>query len=363
MPTKNTLLIVDDEPTARDTLEGLLMKEDYELLFAESGREALNHLQERLVDVILLDVMMPEMDGFELCWYIKRQEQWRHIPIILVTALDSKEDLVRGLDAGADEFISKPVMGLELRARVRSMLRIKEQYDELQAALTMREELSKMLVQDMRPPLANIVLGIDVIRRVWNFTESTQHRIDRIYYDAHRLNSFIDDLLLLAKMKSDRLMLNYSEVDIVPFVEHVLQNHQSFSRSKNVSIKTALPEHSSRIIHIDKNLFHRLLDNLIANALEYSQANSSIAIKVEIFDPDKIDEIATRIQVADNGESIPKVDHYRIFEEFQVAPLKQKGISRASIGLAFCKMVAKAHGGTIYLQNNEPEGCIFTVEI
>jgi DNA-binding response OmpR family regulator len=129
------VLIVDDTPSMRDALGALLLPEGYHLAFAASGQEALDRLQELSPDVILLDVMMPGMDGFQVCERLKADERWRHIPTILVTSLDSQEDLVRGLDAGADEFLTKPVTGLELRARVRTMLRIKQQFDEQQAAL------------------------------------------------------------------------------------------------------------------------------------------------------------------------------------------------------------------------------------
>ena len=148
------ILIVDDEPSARDTLEALLFSEGYHLAFAASGQEALDRLDELTPDVILLDVMMPKMDGFEVCQLLKSDKQWRHVPIILVTALDNKQDLARGLDAGADDFVSKPANALELRARVRSMLRIKEQHDlleaqrrELQTALHLREELARVTDQ------------------------------------------------------------------------------------------------------------------------------------------------------------------------------------------------------------------------
>ena len=101
------------------------------MAFAANGLETLASLKELDPDVILLDVMMPGMDGLEVCQHIKTDKTWRHIPIILVTALDSKKDLAAGLEAGADDFFSKPVNGLELRARVRSMLRIKTQFDQL----------------------------------------------------------------------------------------------------------------------------------------------------------------------------------------------------------------------------------------
>jgi len=156
MINNRNILIVDDVLSARETLKGHLTGQDYNLVFANDAIEAFKKIVENPPDVILLDVMMPGMDGFELCRHLKSDEKWRHIPVILVTALDNTDDLVRGLDAGADDFLAKPVNGSELRARVRSMLRIKYQYDtlnkqqqELEASLYLNQNFSQAIVQHL----------------------------------------------------------------------------------------------------------------------------------------------------------------------------------------------------------------------
>ena len=135
---KLRLLIIDDEESIFEVIEGLLFREGYEFTYLASGTEALTKIDEIQPDVILLDLMMPEMDGIETCQQIKSNERWCPIPIIMVTALSSKEDLARCLEAGADDFLSKPINSIELRARVRSMLRIKLQYDALAATQQLR---------------------------------------------------------------------------------------------------------------------------------------------------------------------------------------------------------------------------------
>jgi DNA-binding response OmpR family regulator len=132
------VLVVDDEESIFEVIEGLLYREGYDLTYVASGKEALSQIDEIQPDVILLDLMMPDLDGIETCKQIKANERWCHIPIIMVTALNSKEDLARSLDSGADDFLSKPINSLELRARVRSMLRIKLQYDALVANQRLR---------------------------------------------------------------------------------------------------------------------------------------------------------------------------------------------------------------------------------
>ena len=135
---QHSILVIDDEERIFDVIEGLLIREGYRLTYAPSGPAAIQQIDALQPDVILLDVMMPQMDGIEACRQIKANPNWKHIPIIIVTALTSKADLARSLEAGADDFISKPINSLELRARVRSMLRIKIQYDALAATLRLR---------------------------------------------------------------------------------------------------------------------------------------------------------------------------------------------------------------------------------
>jgi two-component system sensor histidine kinase/response regulator len=140
-------------------VETLLDGENYQLYYAPSGKGALDRLDSFQPDVILLDVMMPDLDGMEVCRRIKADPQWQAVPIIMVTALNATEDLARCLATGADDFISKPVNGVELRARINSMLRIKQQYDNVRALLKLREDVVNMIVHDLRNPLASIVLS------------------------------------------------------------------------------------------------------------------------------------------------------------------------------------------------------------
>ena len=123
MGNQQVVLVIDDEPANFDVIEILLFKEGFDLHYKDNGAAAIASLGEIKPDIILLDVMMPDMDGIEVCQHLKNAPQWHHIPIIIVTALSDKEDLARCLDAGADDFVSKPINSTELRARVRSMLR------------------------------------------------------------------------------------------------------------------------------------------------------------------------------------------------------------------------------------------------
>jgi len=365
MKHSSTILIVDDEPSARDTLEALLFREGYDLAFAVGGQEALACLDDLAPDVILLDVMMPDMDGFEVCRRIKADERWQHILVILVTALGSTEDLVRGLDAGADEFLSKPVNGPELRARVRSMLRIKRQFDELAATMRLREDLSHMIVHDMRSPLTVILVTTFAVKGSVTEPQGSAYA-NTIEAEARRLDSFLNDMLMLAKMQESRLILNRSQVDVNQIVQAVGETHSAVSQSRGISLVTELPQEESRQVSLDASLFRRVLDNLLSNALKFSPPESTVTLRVQYPEAETASlspQYLVRVQVLDEGPGIAEEHRDRIFDKFEIVSLKKRRVPQVGLGLAFCKMAVEAHGGRIYVDANQPVGSVFTVEI
>ncbi|GIK39831.1 MAG: hybrid sensor histidine kinase/response regulator [Chloroflexota bacterium] len=359
-----TILIVDDERVARDLMEGFLYSEGYNLVFANSGVEVLTHIETINPDVILLDVMMPVVDGFEVCRRLKADERWQHIPIILVTALVNKEDLVTGFAAGANDFLRKPVSELELRARVRSMVRIKQQYDRLEATLLLRENLAQMIVHDVRTPLA-VIMGFSELLLLKNANApETLTGINEIKKQAHQLDSFLNDLLMLTKVESDQPILNRSLVEVNQLIQQVQRTHKIIAQSRKIELVFELPA-ESRPICLDANMFQRLLDNLISNALKFSPANSHVTVRVEYLEPknEASDSPQLRVKVIDEGPGIAPEHYERIFDKFEIVELKLRGVPQVGLGLAFCKMVTEAHGGRIYVEPNLPTGSIFIVEI
>jgi two-component system, sensor histidine kinase and response regulator len=184
-----SILVVDDEPDNFDVIEALLTDRDYALHYASHGQEAIASLDKFDPDVILMDVMMPEMDGFEVCQRIKAMPKWQSVPIIMVTALASKEDLSRCLSAGADDFVAKPVNSMELRARVKSMLRIKKQHDRIQA-------LSKLQRNNIH---------------------SLENNLNELRLDLAA--GFPNELNLAAKNISDRISLTQQNIESMSLLE------------------------------------------------------------------------------------------------------------------------------------------------
>lgn len=378
MDKPNSVLVVDDDPNGFDVIEAHLYREGYNLTYVSSGIEALNCLDSVEPDVILLDVMMPQMDGVEVCRQIKSDLYWKHIPIIIVTALNSKEDLARSLDAGADDFLTKPVSGIELRARVRSMLRIKQQYDALEAMLCMREDLSNMIVHDLRNPLTTILMSSSLL--IDSGLEGKMlERIQLILSAGRQLDSMINDLLMLAKMQSGKLVLNRVAVNLNELATKALSRFANVATSKNIQLKSKLTEHSYPIA-ADANLLYRVFDNLISNAIKFSPPNTTITLQVDypggqVSDSARVaqasngsvlpiaagsDQKRAIIRIADEGFGIREDLKQRIFDKYEVGNV-MTGVSQIGLGLAFCKMVVEAHQGMIFVEDNKPRGSIFTV--
>lgn len=363
MGSHTSILIVDDEPKNFEVIETFLEQENYILHYANTGVKALQRLDALKPDLILLDVMMPELDGMEVCRRIKANPQWQSIPIIMVTALTSKQDLASCLKAGADDFISKPINSLELRARVCSMLRIKQQYDcvqslleQKQKLLRMREDMVNMIVHDLQNPVAAILLASELLKNPKLPSHKRELKINQICATTQRLRSLIDKLLLMAKLESGKMPLNRTNVYVEKVCCSALTDLEGIASEKNIKLISYFPEEAI-IINVDLDLFKRVLDNLISNALKFSPSKTEIILKVEELEPKK-----AKIQIIDAGPGIQKELQNSIFEKYEIGTTL-KNVSQTGLGLAFCKMVIEAHEGKISVENSHPQGSIFTVEI
>lgn len=357
------ILIVDDNPVVRDTFLELLQLEGYEVLAVTDGLGALTAVPQFLPDVILLDVMMPVLDGFSVCRRLKNDRNWQHIPIILVTALDGRDDLLQGLEAGADEFLTKPVELPELRARLRTMLRIKEQYDSLQETLKMREDLVHMAVHDMRSPLTAVMMhaGLMMTDNA-NLQPDQIKSLEVIREQAQTLNSFANDLLILAKMESGQLALKWQKVFLEEILAPLQEQYTLLARSVNVGFDVHIAS-LSRPVLIDPSLFTRTIENLLSNALKISNPGGRVTLNVYGLSASTEKGPQLRVEVLDEGPGVPAEYRQTIFDKFKTIEAKKEGVSQTGLGLAFCKMSVEAHNGRIFVTDNQPRGARFVVEL
>jgi two-component system, sensor histidine kinase and response regulator len=349
------LLIVDDQRENFQVIEVLLSREPYELAYVSSGQAALEYLKQNDPDLILMDIMMPEMNGFELCDRIKRHLDWQHIPIIAITALSSREDLERCLAAGADDFIAKPVDRIELRARISAMLRIRQQYERLHHLVDLQDDLAHMMVHDLRSPLTSIAMSTSVLDRVVQ-EPLAQKQVQRILASINRLQCMIDSVLMLGKLKSDRMALRLQNLNVAEMLQEAIDDFQLFARQRSIVLNLELPEQSVPVL-ADHLLIRRVIDNLISNAIKFSNPDNAVIVRVSYPQQSRL-----RIEVIDQGPGVNPQLQERLFQKFEIDSLITC-VKQTGLGLAFCKMATEAHSGQIYVEPNQPRGSIFIVEI
>lgn len=358
------ICIVDDNYMAREVIAEQLSVDSYRVIQIAGGLELLEGFDTFKPDVILMDVMMPYMSGYDVCQEIKQDPTRSHIPIILVTALNSREDMLKGLESGADEFLSKPVNGAELRARVRTMLRIKKQYDSLQSVMQLREDLAHMLIHDMRNPLTAATLYNNILLKRNQLTPRDKAYANLVRDSLRNLTGFLDEILTAAKMEEGMLKLTCHLNDVSQLVTNVAENHQEIAQLHGFRLKLDLPQ-ERRQFSVDATLLKRVLDNLLSNAFKYAPEKSEITLRLRYLQEANAipSNPSFRLQVMDQGPGIAPENYERIFNKYEVVALKQTGQEQVGLGLAFCKLVVEAHNGRIYISPNLPQGAVFNIEI
>lgn len=355
LPDRARITVIDDDEMVFESLKALLARESYELRYFSSGAVAVETLVLDPPDLILLDLMMPGKDGTEVCRDLRARRSTDYVPIIMVTSLDTKKELARCLEAGADDFITKPVSGIELRARIRSLLRIKHQYDALQAALRLRAELSHMLVHDLRSPLNVIRVCGEAVGKSAP-AESDRMMAERIVQAGRKIASMADQLLLLAKVEAGKLVLARSEVDLRRLAVLAVENQKPVAEARRIRL-VADASDEPVIAQVDANLMERVIENLLSNALKFVPAGGEVRVSVEPLDAGGV-----RLSVVDTGPGVPAEMRDRIFAAFESAPSSGQALN-IGLGLAFCSMAVRAHGGRLELADNTPTGAIFRVEL
>ncbi|HRQ42048.1 MAG TPA: hybrid sensor histidine kinase/response regulator [Chloroflexota bacterium] len=354
------ILIIDDDPIHCEGFEDLLAASGFATATANGGAQALAKVETLQPDVLLVDVMMPEMDGFTLCRCIRQNPVWQHLPIILVTALNDKEDLLRGLMAGADEFLNKPVDTNELLVRIMSMLRIKRQHDQLQAALQLRKDMANMVVHDIRNPLNAIMLHSSLLASAQLSEVKVIDSAQAILDLARQTEAYLNDLLLAAKMEHGALVPDLKPLDVQQTLADQVKYLDVKLQATNLALHIDIPKQPYPIF-LDSHLFTRAVDNLMANAIKHSPHEGSITLSASYpreYDPQGA---VFTLSVMDEGMGIPATEAGRIFGKFETLK-SQGGNGRAiGLGLAFCKMVADLHQGAICVKNREPHGANFTI--
>ena len=375
-------LIVDDSPHIRELFKTLLKGEGLrqDVLTAGSARAAFKYLgmddpesASSVVDLILMDISMPDMNGIEACRWIKSTTHLRDIPIIMVTGHNQIELLDEAFEAGAMDYLFKPVNSVELRARVRAARALKLEMDrrkrsyanefevknrELELAYLANTQMMSTVTHELSAPFAGITGYLDqLIEReesVGPLNERQKQYVESARTNCYRLKALVDDVLDISRVETATLDLKPIPMEVLPEVQNVVRSAKTQMQGSGVRVSVDILPDLHPVI-VDRLRFRQIMSNLLSNAYKYSPKNSRVTISAETMSRH------VRIDVSDTGIGISRADQSRLFAKlFRVDESSTRQVYGAGLGLFITKHLVEAHGGRIWVQSEEGKGSVFS---
>ena len=375
-------LIVDDSPHIRELFKTLLNGngDSGDVLTADSALEAFKYLgmanpegAPTTVDLILMDISMPEMDGIEACRWIKSTTSLRDIPIIMITGHSEVEFLDEAFEAGAMDYLTKPVSSVELRARVRSAQALKQEMDrrkfsyiselemknrELELAYLANTQMMSTVTHELNTPFVSIIGYLDRLigqqETVGPLNERQQKYVESARENCYRLKVLVDDLLDMSRVETASLGLNPVTMNLLPEIQNAVQAAQAQIQGARVCVSVNI-QHDLGPVIVDRLRFSQIMSNLLSNACKFSHENATVTISAEALTG------RVRIDVSDTGIGISRADQSRLFSKlFRVDNSSTREEYGAGLGLFITKHLVEAHEGRIWVQSEEGKGSTFS---
>ncbi|MBM4165559.1 MAG: response regulator [Ignavibacteria bacterium] len=360
MKRKYKILVVDDTEINVELLTDILKEFRYDVLSANDGMEALAVVQTHKPDLILLDISMPRMDGYETCVQLKSKTETEWIPIIIVTALQDLPSKIKAIESGADDFIAKPFNKIDLKARVKSLLRIVdlresilERNREIQLLSAMRNEVTHTLVHSLQTQLAGtMAITEKMLKQTDTLSEEVQTMLKEVQKNIHAGNQTLRALFLLEKQEQ-KVILKKEEMSLRDMLRNSVKNFRTILTT-NEKIEEQIPP-ALPSVTADKELLQRVISSLLVNAWKHAKPLLR-EIKVSaILDL----KGGVQVTISDNGEGLPVDEKENVFE-------KQEHIGGARLRhetggeLSFCKKLVELHGGRMCVDSSYGKGAAIT---
>ena len=370
--TKSIILVVDDNADMREYLIGML-SQNYNVLAATNGREAMNVIQAQRPDLVISDIMMPEMNGFELLNELRRKENTSRLPVIFLSARAGNEATIEGLEAGADDYLVKPFSSKELLARVKtqlSMVKLRSDLVELNINLkksnTELEQFANIASHDLQEPLRKITNYSSLLQHsLGDINTNSKNYLNKINHSAARMHTLINGLLNLSQLSKEEIV--FEKVDLKVIIEDIKTDFDLMIEQKEAVIQCSqLP-----IIEAIPLQMTQLFSNLLSNALKYirKEVKPVITITASLLSQEEINKnsllnantVYYKFEFKDNGIGIDEKYAEQIFKIFQRLH-GQSEFAGTGIGLALCKKIVQNHNGDIFITTPTKDlGTVFNI--
>lgn len=365
-PSEYKILIVDDVMSNVLLLKVLLTNEKFAIATASNGRQALEQVEKENPDLVLLDVMMPDMSGFEVAQHLKSNPNTADIPIIFLTALNSTADIVKGFQVGANDFISKPFNKEELIIRVTHQISlvaakrlILSKTEELQRTIAGRDKPYSVIAHDLRSPMGSIKMVLNML--ILNLpSEKIGAEMYELLTMANQTTedvfSLLDDLLKWTKSQIGKLNVVYQDVDLVEVTDGVIEIFSMVASLKKIRIREMKPE--KMMVNADIDMLKTVVRNLLSNAIKFSKENSEVLVKME-----EVDGMAV-VSVQDYGCGISEEGQKKLLHtDTHFSTFGTNNEEGSGLGLLLCKDFVVKNGGKLWFTSKEGEGSIFSFSI
>ncbi|GAB5492155.1 MAG: response regulator [Phototrophicaceae bacterium] len=362
------ILLVDDVIDNLEMLTDMLENQGHTVKIALDGQEAFTQIAIEQPDIILLDIQMPGMDGYEVCEKIKANPETQDIPVIFLSALSETKDIIKAFDVGGVDYISKPFKFREVGARVASQLKLSRQRKEIELLRERDKQQFESLAKiknnflygtahDLKNPLTGLMLYTQLLRSTPPDSQQEITEIaNGIELSARKMQSLITDILDLAQMQVGDQM-NFIELPLQPILENVVRNFTILAKEKDITLSLSVPEESVSY-PIDTSYFERMLDNLTSNAIKYTLNGGKVSISLQNC------EDTLELRIADTGLGIPKDDIPKLFEAFyRVKKKSHRKESGSGLGLSMVAAIVDDHNGTIHVESEEGVGSTFIITL
>ncbi len=350
------ILIVDDTPANLGVLVETLGAAGYELMVAEDGEEALAQTAEIAPDLILLDVMMPGLDGFETCRRLKAQPTTSEVPVLFMTALNETQDKVRAFSAGGVDYLTKPIEHEEALARVRTHLALRRYQRELAAQLARKENFMRIASHDLRNPVCLILFAAELARRQKDVPATVRHQLDSIGESAAQIRRIIDTFLGLDLGCPEGG--STGRVDLILLTEAVVRQHEPAAQRKEIALTLAVVTDDLPNARCDATLTYQVIANLVSNALKFTPPRGHVQLRTSLRHG------MVRLAIADSGPGVPADERDRLFTAgARLTPRPTAGEESHGHGLPIVRQLVESQGGAVGAEFPPEGGSVFWFEL